>query len=80
MDRVRVITNLRDTVDEVIGSLDDAHRIMLLRLLGVTEDYGFFIVSCDNLSEHIQSALDHIDRVFTPDFCEQQFQEEYDRT
>lgn len=78
MDRAHVVTNLGDAFDEAVGSLDDPHKVILLRLLGVTQDRGVFIFP-DNVSYWMQGALDFIDRQLTPDHCEQQFQEEYDR-
>jgi hypothetical protein len=70
--------DLDEVVRIVICEMDDQHKEMLLRLLGVTKDNFVYVVPTPAI-DFVQGALDHIDRVLTPDFCEQQFQEEYDR-
>ena len=71
-------TDLDEIFTLVIDCMDDQHKEMLLRLLGVTKDGDVFIVPAPAI-EFVQQSLDRLDCQLTPDYCEQQFQEEYDR-
>jgi len=69
--------DLDEVIRIVVYGMDDQHKEMLLRLLGVMKDNYVYVVPAPAM-DFVQGALDYIDRVLTPDFCERQFQEECD--